>query len=117
MLIHPRFGLWHAYRAALAFAEAIPLPPREDAPDLCGACATKPCLAACPVGAFGAAGYDVDACLGHLGTASGIECTTAGCLARLACPVGREAAYASAQAGFHMRAFKCRRRCRKAWNA
>jgi hypothetical protein len=33
ILIHPRHGLWHAYRAALAFpADDIPLPPREVRP-------------------------------------------------------------------------------------
>jgi hypothetical protein len=110
MLIHLRYGLWHAYRAALTFSEAIALPPGEDAPDLCGACADKPCLATCPVGAFGESGYDVEACLGHLRTAAGAACTTAGCLARRACPVGREAAHAPAQAGFHMQAFERRRR-------
>ena len=108
ILIHPRHGLWHAYRAALAFAEEIPLPPREDAPDLCGECADKPCLAACPVGAFGAAGYDVGACLEHLRSAAGRDCMTAGCRARRACPVGQQHAYPPAQAAFHMAAFRAR---------
>ena len=27
ILIHPDFGLWHAYRGALAFAEQLDLPP------------------------------------------------------------------------------------------
>ncbi|MDX1435083.1 MAG: ferredoxin, partial [Gammaproteobacteria bacterium] len=31
-LIHPDFGLWHAYRGALAFAERVDLPPRVDRP-------------------------------------------------------------------------------------
>ena len=31
ILIHPEHGLWHAYRAALVFAERIDLPPRAAA--------------------------------------------------------------------------------------
>jgi epoxyqueuosine reductase QueG len=104
ILIHPRYGLWHAYRAALAIGEEIPLPPRDETPDLCGACAGKPCLTTCPVGAFEAAGYDVGACAGHLHDPAGADCMTAGCRARRVCPVGE--AYAPAQAAFHMAAFR-----------
>jgi hypothetical protein len=57
------------------------------------------------VGAFGGDGYDTKACLGHLRTAAGGACLKAACLARAACPVGRDGAHAPAQAQFHMRAF------------
>ena len=30
ILIHPEYGLWHAWRAALLFDERLPLPPRSD---------------------------------------------------------------------------------------
>lgn len=107
LLIHPVYGLWHAYRAALAFAAAdIELPPREAAPDPCGACATKPCLTACPVGAFSSQGYDVPACLDHIRSPAGVDCLESGCRARRACPVGQEYAYEPAQARFHMSAFE-----------
>lgn len=110
ILIHPRHGLWHAYRAALAFADRFPLPPREDRPRPCDACADRPCLGACPVAAFAPQGFDVDACTGHIGGAAGRECLGRGCLARRACPVGQDHAYAPAQAGFHMAAFLAARR-------
>lgn len=105
ILIHPDYGLWHAYRGALAFAERLPLPPRVERPRPCDSCADRPCLSACPVGAFGERGYDVPACIGHIGGAAGAACMEGGCLARRACPVGRTHGYAPAQARFHMAAF------------
>lgn len=105
MLIHPVFGLWHGYRGALAFAGRLPLPPRADAPGPCQACTDKPCLSACPAAAFTGARYDVEACADHLRAPGGEDCMTRACLARRACPVGREYAHEPDQAAFHMRAF------------
>lgn len=110
ILIHPRHGLWHAYRGALAFAEPIDLPARDDGPSPCVSCADQPCLSACPVGAFSAGGYDVAACANHISTPAGGDCLERGCRARRACPVGQEALYQPAQAGFHMAAFLAARR-------
>ena len=42
--IHPQYGLWHAYRAALLFPVAFDLPPLSPGPHPCEACADKPCL-------------------------------------------------------------------------
>ena len=66
---------------------------------------SRPCLSACPVGAFTDAGYDVEACARHLHAPAGCECRDRGCLARRACPVGTEHAYGPAQSAFHMAAF------------
>ena len=104
-LVHPDFGLWHAYRGAIAFRERLDLPPRDDRASPCETCADRPCLSSCPVGAFSASGYDVDGCVAHIAGRDGTACLGAGCLARHACPVGRDAAYSAAQAAFHMRAF------------
>jgi ferredoxin len=104
-LIHPDYGLWHAYRGALAFADTIDLPSPEVRPRPCDTCADKPCLATCPVGAFSPQGYDVPACIGHIGGGQGGSCLGGGCLARRACPVGVTYQYEPAQMGFHMRAF------------
>jgi hypothetical protein len=104
ILIHPEYGLWHAYRAALLFAELLPLPPRSDALNPCESCLGKPCLSACPVGAFGDGGYDVPACAAHLRSPE-TTCPSVGCHARNACPVGAEWRYPEAQIRFHMVAF------------
>ena len=104
-LVHPRYGLWHAYRGALGFASEIALPGRADIACVCETCIDQPCLHSCPVNAFGADGYDVSTCVEHVESAAGCSCLLQGCLARRACPVGREYRYVPAQAEFHMRAF------------
>jgi hypothetical protein len=106
ILIHPDWGLWHAYRGALAFDTAIDLPEPDRRPSPCDSCAGKPCLAACPVGAFSGSGYDVPACVGHLSTDAGIACVDHGCRARRACPAGAQHRYGEAQERFHLEAFR-----------
>lgn len=110
LLIHPDYGLWHAYRGALALGETLPLPPREERPSPCDVCAGKPCLTACPVTAFTAAGYDAAACAAHVAAPAGrasldLGCLDLGCRSRRACPVGRAYRYPPAQARLHMAAF------------
>ena len=105
MLIHPEWGLWHSYGGALAFAERLALPARDNRPSPCDSCAAKPCLSACPVGAFTIEHYNVDACAAHIRSAAGRDCLELGCRARDACPVGAVHRFGREQAGFHMRAF------------
>jgi hypothetical protein len=108
-LIDPEFGLWHAYRGALAFDEPIALPETGHLSP-CDGCAEKPCLGACPVKAFtpsdeGMAEYDIPACIGHISSAAGEDCLGGSCLARRACPVGRDYVYGPDQSWFHMQRF------------
>lgn len=110
ILIHPDFGLWHAYRAALVLERRVALPPRDPRASPCSACRERPCLSACPVGAFSSAGYAVGPCVTHLHAPAGARCMEEGCLARRACPIGAAFRPAPAQAAFHMRAFRAGRR-------
>jgi hypothetical protein len=105
ILVHPEYGLWHAYRGALAFREVLPLPPPQKPPSPCETCRRKTCLRVCPVGAFRANGYDVAACVARLGSQEGRACLMRGCKARRACPVGRAWRYEPPQAEFHMHGF------------
>lgn len=105
LLIHPDYGLWHGYRGALLFSGAIALPPPERRASPCASCADRPCLRACPADAFTGGAYDVPACVCHLAAAPDAACMQRGCLARHACPVGRDYRYMPAQARFHMQAF------------
>ena len=110
LTIHPTYGLWHAYRGALLFARPVDGLTPANRPMPCDGCSDKPCLTACPVGAFargvdGAVDYAVDRCRDHVVSAAGADCRDSGCLARRACPVGRDFVYGPDQAAFHMDAF------------
>ena len=78
VLIHPRYGLWHSYRGALGFREALAIPEPAAVPSPCESCAGRWCLKTCPVGAFSEGGYDVAACAGHLKSAAGADCMSRG---------------------------------------
>lgn len=112
--IHPQWGLWHAYRFALALpqldmADAASLAASSTTlpadPDICRSCAGQPCLHACPVDAFRAGAFDVVACATHLQGPTGDDCMHDGCRARRACPVAPALQYTPDHAGFHMQAF------------
>ncbi len=111
-LIHPEYGLWHAYRGVLAFEQRFEVPDPGGLSSPCESCADKPCLDACPVGAFGPredskapAPYDIPACVTHVSSAAGGDCLGNGCLARRACPVAQDYVYGPEQARFHMERF------------
>jgi len=104
-LIHPRYGLWHAYRAALVFEPGFAVPPRPSAQNPCEICPDRKCLNACPVGAYEVGRYDVPACVGHIASPKGKSCIDLHCLARRACPVGGKMVYEPAHAEFHMSKF------------
>ncbi len=110
ILIHPRYGLWHAYRAVMLFGRDIDstlegFEPPDKPVHPCESCPQKPCLKACPVGAFSAGDYNVPACAGYLAGSDGRSCLRRGCQARNACPVGSDWRYSDAQIAFHMTAF------------
>lgn len=105
ILVHPRFGLWHAIRGALLFARDIGVPTQSDEGSPCQNCPGRPCLFACPVAAFSSGSYDVPRCAGHLRSPEGADCMSLGCRARRACPLGKESRYSPEQAAFHMAAF------------
>ena len=106
MFVHAQFGLWHAYRFALALAE--PLDSFEQGAKFispCIDCEEKPCLEACPVQAFTGGSYQVDRCVDYLLADTESACRQLGCEARRACPVAREFTYQADHARFHMDAF------------
>jgi hypothetical protein len=105
LLIHPQWGLWHAYRGGMMLTQRLELPSVPPRISPCEACAAKPCLSSCPVEAFKPGSYDVKACAAHVASPAGQACREAGCLARRACPIGTQWRYGPDQAQFHMTAF------------
>ena len=103
LLVHDTAGLMISYRGALGFAERLDIPPQPERP--CVTCVDQPCLTACPIGALGADGYDVDACKSHLRSDAGTECMQ-GCLVRRACPISKDYGRLPEHSHFHMKAFR-----------
>lgn len=129
-LIHPEYGLWHAYRGALALSLTLDLEPLEtriarnvgqeaerhgramddeNRPQVLGApcltCVEEPCLTSCPAQAVARESYDVPRCIDYLVRHPDGPCMSYGCQARHACPVGTHFRYLPAQACHHMRVF------------
>ena len=106
MFIHKKYGLWHAYRFALLLhAPLANFPPVLHDSNPCLSCVSRPCLSACPVGAFSENMYRVDDCVAYLARDKHSECRQLGCNARRACPMATEFHYRGEQARFHMDAF------------
>jgi ferredoxin len=105
ILMHPQYGLWHAYRGALLFDVEISIQPPEAVIHLCDLCVGKPCMKACPVGAYSQDGFEYQSCLDYVRGPSGEPCRTGGCLDRNACPYGTAYRYPPDEQAFHMAAF------------
>ena len=105
ILMHPEYGLWHAYRGALLFDVEIPIRAAETVIHLCDACAGKPCLKSCPVDAYRGEGFAYQACLAHVRGPHGAPCREGGCLDRNACPHGLAYRYPADVQAFHMASF------------
>lgn len=105
ILIDPEFGLWHAWRFALALPGVMASVPPYGTESPCMDCSGKPCVSACPVDAAGEAGFAHEVCIRHLQSESGESCRADGCLSRVACPVAQHLRYVPAHARFLMDAF------------
>ncbi|MCR9135457.1 MAG: ferredoxin [Alphaproteobacteria bacterium] len=105
ILIHPEFGLWHGYRAALGFTRSIRLPEPSNLQHPCDHCEDRPCLSACPAGALDTGHFEVGRCRTYLADEMKSDgCLSQGCASRNACPVGNEYRYDDTQLRFHMAA-------------
>lgn len=104
LMMHPQYGLWHAYRFALLLSETLEIT-QTDRSSPCLSCIEKPCLNTCPVDAFSTKGYDVPQCVDYLKENPDSDCFQHGCMARFECPLGREYRYIDEQSQFHLRAF------------
>lgn len=98
--IHPTYGLWFAYRAAFLVDAALEASMVREDCSPCDSCLEKPCLSACPPKALSSmAPPSLSLCSGYR-LKNGSPCATS-CMARFACPVGKEYRYAKEQMKYH----------------
>ena len=112
--IHPKYGLWHAFRGLFVFDHEHEYASQinaliagvEKLNHPCDSCEEKPCLSACPVGAFTGERLDVESCFSHLDGGSNPACMSLGCQARAACPIASDRQNDIAQIQFHMKSYR-----------
>ena len=93
--INDRWGTWFAYRAAVLTDSDFAPSPRLLTNSPCAPCTARPCVRHCPAGALDGGSFALEKCV-DFRRQDGSPCQNS-CLARLACPVGREHRYAAAQ--------------------
>jgi epoxyqueuosine reductase len=107
--VHPVYGPWIAFRAALLVDELIDAPGDAAGFDPCPSCVPRSCIAACPVGAVAfPGGWDIPACLTHRVEVEP-DCALR-CHARAACVLGPGHRYPDDELAYHqMRALRSMR--------
>ena len=101
--IHPRYGPWIAWRAAVLIDHDFPAlsAPAQDF-EPCSTCVERPCIAACPTQAVSAAqNWDLLACTQHRLRVP-TDCAER-CHARYTCVYGREHRYPEDELAYHQR--------------
>ena len=117
MLMHPQYGLWHAYRGALLLEEECIFKVRAEDIHPCDTCLEKPCLRACPVGAFKEGSeFDVKSCRDYMNSSLENDCMDNGCKARKACMIGVEYQFGRDQLRHHNLYFSGRHRSNRRRN-
>lgn len=100
VLVHPTFGPWIAFRAALLLDVEADEPGDAARFDPCPGCAVRSCVAACPAGAVAfPSGWDIPRCLTHRVEAEA-QCASR-CHARVECVIGRAHRYSEDELAYH----------------
>ncbi|HKM99533.1 MAG TPA: hypothetical protein VJX23_03385 [Candidatus Binataceae bacterium] len=102
VLVHPRFGPWIAFRAAILVDDLIDAPGEARGFDPCPTCVPRSCIAACPTGAVAfPSGWDIPRCLTYR-IESEPDCASR-CHARAACVIGPEHRYPDDELAHHQK--------------
>lgn len=105
MLVHPKWGLWFAFRAAILSTDKIEGlidNPYNEEISPCIPCSDKPCISNCPAKAVKAECFNYQNCQNYLRDNSHSHCATYSCIARNSCPIGQEYRYSDEHQKFHM---------------
>jgi epoxyqueuosine reductase len=107
--VHPVYGPWIAFRAALLLDEEVDLPGDAAGFDPCPTCTARTCIPACPVAAVSIdAGWDIPKCLTHRVEIEP-DCAPR-CHARAGCVLGPEHRYPDDELAYHqMRSLRAMR--------
>ena len=107
--VHPVYGPWIAFRAALLLDEELDAPGNALGFDPCPSCTARTCIPACPAGAVSVeSGWDIPKCLTHRVEVEP-DCTPR-CHARAGCVLGPEHRYPDDELAYHqMRALRSMR--------
>jgi epoxyqueuosine reductase len=109
VMVHPVYGPWIAFRAAILVNELIDAPGVADGFDPCPSCTARTCISACPAEAVSlASGWDIPKCLTHRVEVEA-DCAPR-CHARAGCVLGPEHRYADDELAYHqMRSLRAMR--------
>ncbi len=109
VMVHPVYGPWIAFRAAILLREEIDEPGEARAFDPCPSCTARTCISACPANAVSyPGGWNIPKCLTHRVEVEA-DCA-ARCHARAACVLGPQHRYPDDELAYHqMRALKSMR--------
>jgi epoxyqueuosine reductase len=100
VVVHPVFGPWIAFRAALLLEAELDHPGDALGFDPCPSCSTRSCISACPAGAVSfPAGWDIPRCLVHRVEAQA-DCSDR-CHARVACVLAPGHRYPDDELAYH----------------
>jgi epoxyqueuosine reductase len=100
VVVHPVFGPWIAFRAALLLDCKIDHPGDAIGFDPCPACSTRSCISACPGAAVSfPSGWNIPKCLAHRVEAHP-ECADR-CHARVACVLSPDQRYPDDELAYH----------------
>jgi epoxyqueuosine reductase QueG len=100
VLIHPVYGPWIAFRAALLIDAALDAPGEAAGFDPCPDCTARTCITACPASAVSSpAGWAIPRCLTHRIEVEA-DCAPR-CHARVACVIGPDHCYPGDELAYH----------------
>ncbi len=102
VVVHPIYGPWIAFRAALIVDIALDSPGPALGFDPCPECVPRSCISACPAAAIAyPAGWDIPQCLTHR-VETEADCAPR-CHARAGCVLGPQHRYADDELAYHQR--------------
>ncbi|MBV1910562.1 MAG: hypothetical protein KUG78_14770 [Kangiellaceae bacterium] len=99
--INQHWGTWSAYRIAMLANSQFSVTVQQQATSPCISCQQKACISACPAQALEEKQFDLTACINY--RKSDHSSCKDRCLARMACPIGKEHQYSVEQINYHYR--------------